>query len=110
MSRKNANANWRQPVVLTYGGACERLPSSEALDLLHSEGRSAYENLMSREVADPEDLDMIDLADLAGELGIDEAELGFFAWQHLPDGAYDIDNSKVTPEGADLLRTFLAKD
>lgn len=77
----------------------------------HALGAHEFENwLRTTEVADPENLDLVDLADLAGELHVDEAELGFFCWQHVSAEDFDPYTSKLTPQGVELVRTWLGKD
>lgn len=71
-------------------------------------GQHAFEDLMSR--AEPTPGDRFFLVDLAAELHINEADLGYFAWQHLGDEDYQPESGMLSEQGAELLRTFLSKD
>ncbi len=71
-------------------------------------GQHAFEDLMAR--SEPTPSGQIYLSDIAVELRMSEADLGYFAWQHLTDDNYSAESGTVSPDGAEALRTFLSKD
>ncbi len=71
-------------------------------------GQHAFEDLITR--AEPTPSGQIYLSDIAAELHMSEADLGYFAWQHLSDEDYSPEGGTVSPDGAEALRTFLLKD
>ena len=47
------------------------------------------------------------LADLSVELGINEADLGWFAYNHIDSRDYNAYSGTLSTQGAELLRTFI---
>lgn len=71
-------------------------------------GQHAFEDLMER--AEPSANGRIYLADIAAELHISEAELGYFAYTHLGDEDYNPMAGTLSEDGAEALRTFLGRE
>lgn len=72
-------------------------------------GQECFEDLMTREVADPEEIATIHLSDVAAELHRSERELGMFAYEHLETYDYDVERGTVTEQGRDLLMLFVSR-
>ena len=71
-------------------------------------GQHEFEDLMSRSTPTPSG--RVYLVDIAAELHMSEADLGFFAYEHLSDSDYEIESGTLTEDGADALRTWLSKE
>lgn len=71
-------------------------------------GQECFEDLMTREVADPERLADIHLSDVAAELHRSEQELGMFAYTHLETEDFDVERGTITEQGRDLLMLFVS--
>ncbi len=71
------------------------------------EACEAYEDLMLR--SEPTTNGRVYLSDVAIELRMSEADLGYFAYTHLSDADYNPHAGTLSEDGAEALRTFLSR-
>lgn len=72
-------------------------------------GEHSFEDTLAK-AQTPERSGQNYLADIAAELHLSEAELGYFAWTHLSNDDYNPHAGTVSDDGAEALRTFLGRE